>query len=94
MEERVQLRGADTRSEKKKGEFVPKEVQDKQKVEGSCMKCRRNNHQARNYKTPTRAKTPSFPDSAHQELVQNKRKFNCRHLKITELGSKEDSENQ
>ena len=44
--ERMQLRGGHTWSEKKKGEFVPKEVWDKRKEEGKCMKCRRSNHQA------------------------------------------------
>ena len=44
LEERVQLRGGESGGEKKKDEFVPKEVWDKHKAEGRCMKCRRSNH--------------------------------------------------
>ena len=73
-------------SEKKKGEFVTKEVWDKRKIEGRCMKCGRSNHQARDWKAPSQAKTPPPLDNANQEPVQKKRKFDRRHLKITVLG--------
>ena len=46
LDEGIQLREGESASEKKKGEFVPKEVWDKQKIEGRCMKCGRSNHQA------------------------------------------------
>ena len=46
LDERIQLRGGESGSEKKKGEFVPNEVWDKRKIEGRCMKCGRSNHQA------------------------------------------------
>ena len=43
LDERIQLRGGESGSEKKKGEFVPKEVLDTRKEEGRCMKCGRSN---------------------------------------------------
>ena len=80
------MRGGEAGSEKKKGEFVPKEVWDKQKEEGRCMKYGRSNQEARDCKALSRAKTaPSF-GIANKEPVQKKRKFDKRHLKITELG--------
>ena len=88
------MREGESGSEKKKREFVPKEVWDKRKIEGSCMKCRRSNHQARDCKAPSQAKTPPSQRSANQEPVQKKRKFDRGHLKITELGSEEDSGNE
>ena len=91
LDERIQLRGGESGSEKKKGEFVTKEVWDKRKIEVRCMKCGRSNHQARDCKAASRAKTPTSLDSANQEPVQKKRKFDRGHLKITELGAEEDS---
>ena len=91
LDERIQLRGGESGSEKKKVEFVPKEVCDKRKTEGRCMKCGRSNHQARDCKAPSRAKTPASLGSANQEPVQKNRRFDRGHLKIMELGSKEDS---
>ena len=94
LDERIQLRGGELGSEKKKGEFVTKEVWDKRKIEGRCMKCGRSNHQARDCKAPSLAKTPSSLSNANQELVQKERKFDSGHHKITELGSEEDLGNQ
>ena len=88
------MRGGESRSEKKKGEFVPKEVCDKRKVEGRCMKCGRSNHQAQDCKAPAQANTPPSIGNANREPVQKKRKFDGGHLTITELVSKEDSENE
>ena len=85
------MKGGESGSEKKNGEFVPGEVWDKWKEEGRCMKYGRSNHQARDCKVLSRAKTPSPFSNANQEPVQKKRKFNRGHLKITELDSKEDS---
>ena len=53
LDERIQLKGGESGSEKKKGEFVPEEVWDKLKIEGRCMKCGRSNHQARDCKAPS-----------------------------------------
>ena len=39
LDERIQLRGGESGSEKKKGEFAPKEVWEKRKIEGRCTKC-------------------------------------------------------
>ena len=86
--------GGETGSEKKKGEIVPKEVWVKRKIEGRCMKCGRSNHQARDYKAPSGAKTRSSFANANQEPVQKKRKFDRGHLKIKKLGSEEDSGNK
>ena len=58
------------------------------------MKCRRSNHQVQYCDAPSRAKTLPFPGKANYELVQKKRKVDRRHLKITELGSEEDSTNE
>ena len=88
------MRGGEARSEKKKGEFVLKEVCDKRKMEERCIKCGRSNHQARDCKAPSRAKTSPPLGNANQEPVQKKRKFDRGHLKITELGSEEDSGNE
>ena len=52
MDERIQLRGGKSGSEKKKDEFAPKEVCDKRKMERRYMKCARSNHQARDCKAP------------------------------------------
>ena len=90
MEEQVQLREGESGSEKKKSEFVPKKLWNKQKIEGRCMKCGSGNHQTRDCKAPSRAKTPAFSSNATQELVQKKRKFEKGHFKIMELGSEED----
>ena len=92
LNERIQLKGGEIGSEKKKVEFVIKEVWDKQKEEVRCMKCRRTNHQARDSKDPLGAKTP--PGNANQEPVLKKRKFNSGHLKITEIRSEMDSGNE
>ena len=94
LDERIQLRGGELGSEKKKGEFVTKEVWEKRKEEGRCMKCGRNNHQARDCKALSRAKTPLPFGIAKQEPVQKKRKFDRGHLKMKELGSEEDSGNE
>ena len=94
LDKRIQLRGGESGSEKKKREFVPKEVWDKRKIEGRCMKCGRSNHQARDCKAPLRAKTHPSLDNANQEPVQKKRKFNREHLKISELSSEEDLGNE
>ena len=94
LEEQVQLRGGELGSEKKKDEFVTKEVWNKRKIEGRCMKCRRSNYQAQDYKAPLRAKTLPFPDDVKKEPVQKKRKFDKGHLKITKLGLEEDLENE
>ena len=85
------MKGGEIGSEKNKGEFVHKEVYDKQKIVGRYMKCGRSNHQARDCKAPSRAKTPSYFGNANQEPVQKKRKFDRGHIKITEFGSEEDS---
>ena len=84
------MRGGESGSEKKKGEFVTKEVWDKQKIEGMCMKYGRSNHQARDSKAPSQAKTPPSLGNAKEEPVQKKRKFDRRHLKITKIGSDKD----
>ena len=90
----MQLRGGETGSEKKKGKFIAKNIWDIRKEEGRCMKCGRSNHQARDCKALSRAKTaPSF-GNANQEPVQKKRKFDRGHLKIMKLGSEDDSGNE
>ena len=94
LDERIQLRGGESGSEKKKCEFVPKEVWDKRKIEGRCMKCGRSNHQAQDCKAPSQAKTPPSFVNANQEPVQKKRKLDGGHRKITELGSEEDLGNE
>ena len=94
LDERIQLRGGESGSEKKKGKVVLKEVWDKQKEKGRCIKYGRSNHQARDCKALSRAKTPLSFGNANQEPVQKKRKFDRGHLKITELGSEEDSGNE
>ena len=94
LDERIQLRGGESRSAKKTSEFVTKEVWDKQKIEGRCMKCGRSHHQVQDCKALSRAKTPMLLGNANQEPVQNKRRFDGGHLKITKLGSEEDSGNE
>ena len=94
LDKRIELRGGETGSEKKNGEFVSKDIWDKRKEEGRCMKCGRSNHQARDCKALSRAKTPLSFGNANQEPVQKKRKFDRGYLKITEMGSEEDTGNE
>ena len=94
LEERVQLREEESSRQRKKSEFVPKEVWQNQKVEEGRMKCKRSNYQVWEYKAPWRAKTPPFPGNTNQDLVQVKRKFVKVLLKITELRSEEDCANE
>ena len=70
FEKQVQLRREEPGSEKQKREFVSKEVQDKWKIEGRCMKCRRRNHQAWDYKAASRVKTTPFFTNANQKPVR------------------------
>ena len=72
LDKRIELRGGEIGSEKKKGEFVSKEVWDKRKEEESCMKCGRSNHQARACKAPSRAKIPLPLCNANQEQSQRR----------------------
>ena len=58
------------------------------------MKWERSNQQAWDCKAPLRAKPSPFPVNANQEPVQKKKKFDKGDLKITELGSEKDSENE
>ena len=60
-------------------------------MEGRCIKCGRSNHQALEYKAPSRAKTPSLLSNANKEPVQKKMKFDKVYLKITELGSEKNA---
>ena len=53
LDKRIQLNAGESGSEEKKGEFVPKEVWDKRKIEESFIKCGRSNHQARDCKAPS-----------------------------------------
>ena len=94
LEEGVQVRRKESSGEKKKREFVLKEVCDKRILEGRYMKCGRNNHQARDCKAPSIAKTPLSLSKANQEPVQKKKKFDIGLLKIKELGSEEDAGNE
>ena len=94
LEERVQWRGVEAGNEKKKAEWVPKEVWDKCKLEGRCMKHGRSNHLARDCKTLLRAKTSPFSNNANQEPVQKKRKLYKKHSKIMEISLEENSGNE
>ena len=94
IDQRIQVRGGEAGSERKKGEFVHKEVWNKRKQEGRCIKCGRSNHQARDCEALLRAKTRPCYGNANREPVQKKWKFNRGHLKITELSSDEDVGNQ
>ena len=94
LDKRIQLRGGESGSEKKKCEFVSKEVWDKWKEKGRCMKCRRSNHQVWDCKALSKAKTPPSFGNTNQEPVQKKRKFDRGHLKITELSWEEGSGNK
>ena len=85
----MQLRGRDLGSKKKKMEFVPLQLWDKQKVEGRCMKCGKSNHQAQKCKASSRAKTPLFLVYTKQEPVEKKSRFDKGYLKITKLASEE-----
>ena len=58
------------------------------------MKCGRTNHQARDCKAPSQAKTPPPLGNANPEPVQKNRKFNKGHNKIAKIGLEEDSGNK
>ena len=88
------MEGGESGSEKKKGDFVPKEAWDKQKEEGRCIRCGRSSHQTRCFKCLSRAKTPPFFGNGKQEPVQKKRRLDSGHLKIMEIGSEVDLGNE
>ena len=92
--EGVQSRGGESGSEQKMGEFVPKEVWDKWKVEGRCMKCGSSNRLAWDCKPQLEAKTSRFSCSANWEPVQQRRRFDKGQLKIMDLSLEEDSGNE
>ena len=94
LDKRIQLRGGESGSEKKKCDFISKEVWDKRKIEGRCMRYGTSNYQARDCQALSRVKTPSSLSNTNQEPVQKKRQFDRGHVKITELGSEEDSGNE
>ena len=90
MDKQIQLRVGEVGSEKKKAEFVPKEVWEKQKEEERCMKGRRSNEQAEDCKASLQAKTLFYFSNANKKPVQKKRKFNRGLLNIKERSSAED----
>ena len=94
MDKRIRLRGGESGSKKKMGQFVPKEVWNKQKMDGRYMKCGRSNYQARDCEALLTAKTHPLLNNTNQEPIQGKRKFDSGHLKIMELSSEEDLGNK
>ena len=95
LEDRVQMRGGEVPDEKKKkGEFVPKETWEKRRKEGRCLGCGRIGHSFTECRSPPQAKTPPPRSNPNQEPIQKKRKFDKGHLKLTELGSGEESGNE
>ena len=60
------------------------------------MCCGKKNHRVSECPTPATTTTPPLPSApnSHQESINKKRKFDKGHLKITELGSEEDSGNE
>ena len=94
LEVQVDLRGEEVENKKKNDEFLSNEVWDKQNILGKCTRCGRSIHQARDWKALQEAKTHAFPTNGNQEPLQNSKKFDKGHLKITEPGSGQDSEKE
>ena len=79
-----------------RGNHIPKEQGNRRREEGRCMRCGKKNHRASEFTVPATTKSPPPPSTANsnQEPINEKRKFDKGHLKITELGSEEDSGNE
>ena len=58
--------------------LVLKEVLDKYKVEGRCVKCERSNHQIKNCKGLLKVKTLALSGNPNLKLVQKNKKFDQR----------------
>ena len=65
LDECIQLREGESGSEKKKDEFVPKEVWQKRKKEQRCIKHGRSNYQGRDCKAPSVVKTSPYLDNSN-----------------------------
>ena len=98
FEDRIQLQG---KSEKKdrpqynsEGDRVPHEVKEKRKKDGRCFKCGMSNHKFEACPNKWRANTPPFKNEIGKEPAHKKARTDKGHLRITELGSEEDSGNE
>ena len=69
---------------------------DRRKKESRCIKCGRKNHQASDCEYAWVSQTPplKYTSNHNQEPVNKKARTDKGHLRITELGSEEDSGNK
>ena len=98
FEDRVQLRGGPEKKDRSQqnsdGERVPYELKEKRKKDGLCFKCGMSNHKFDACPNKWRPSTPPFRSGPKQEPVNKMALTDKGHLRITELGSEEDSGNE
>ena len=98
FEDSVQLRGGPVKKDRpqrnSEGERVPYEVKQKSKKDGRCFKCGMSNHKFDACPNEWRASTPTFRSGRNQRPINKQARTDTGHLRITELGSEEDSGNE
>ena len=98
FEDRIQLKAGTEEKEKSSGskrDFVPQDQIDRRKKESRCFRCGRKNHQpsACEYGGVSQAPPLKYASNPNQVPVNKKPRTDEGHLRITELGSEEDSGN-
>ena len=96
FEDRIQLKAGTEEQKKssgKKRDFVPQDQIDRRMKESRCFKCGRKNYQATDceYGWISQTHPLKYTRNHNQELVNNKAGTDKALLRITELGSEEDS---
>ena len=99
FEDRIQLKAGSEDKKKKsvdKRDFVPQDQIDRRKKESCCFPCGRKNHSASDCEYGWVSQTPplKYTSNPNQEHVYKKARMDKGHLRITELGSEEDSGNK
>ena len=98
LENRIQLKeGSENKNQSgDKRDFVQQEQIDRRMKDSRCFKCGRKNHQASECECGWVSKTlpVKYNSNPNQECVNNKAQTDNGHLRISELGSEEDSGNE
>ena len=99
FEDRIQLKAGTEEKKKSSGrqrDFLPQDQIDSRKKESRCFKCGRKNHQASDCEYGWVSQTPplKYTSNHNQEPVNKKARTDKGHLRITKLGSEEDSGNK
>ena len=99
FEARIQLKAGTEEQKKSSGnkrDFVPRDQIDRRKKQSRCFKCGRKNHQASDceYGWVSQTRPLRYTSNPNQEPVNKKSRTDTGDLRITELGSEEDSRNE